>query len=101
MDTGTYLIHKNSFLSGGKKFVIKERKKPSTKPKDYLIMLEPFEYVSSLFPAGSTSEFTFDYENRLYSLRKLKPDKVEIIELSWGYFRSLKIHEYDLTYVDN
>jgi len=81
METGTYIFHKNGFLAGNRKFVIKQRKKPSTKPKDYLIMLEPFQYVSSLFPAGSTSEFTFDYEKKLYSLRKLEPDKVEIIEL--------------------
>lgn len=82
MKTGTYVLHKQGFLSGSRKFVIKKRKKPSTKPKNYLIMLEPFQYVSSLFPAGSTSEFTFDYESKLYSLRLLPGEKVEIIELS-------------------
>jgi len=82
METGNYILHKNGFLAGNKKLVIKERKKPSGKPKHYLIQLEPFEYVSSLFPAGSTSEYTFDYEKKLYSLRKIENDsKVEVIEL--------------------
>ena len=82
METGTYILQKSSFLAGNKKLVIKERKKPSTKPKFYLIQLEPFQYVSSLFPAGSTSEYTFDFESKLYSLRKIDNDsKVEIIEL--------------------
>jgi len=83
METGTYILHKNGFLAGNKKLVIKERKKPSSKPKFYLVQLEPFQYVSSLFPAGSTSDYTFDYEKKLYSFRKIENDnKVEIIELS-------------------
>jgi len=83
METGTYIFHKSSFLAGNRKFVIKERKKPSTKPKLYMIQLEPFQYVSSLFPAGSTSEFTFDYKKKLYSFRTIQNEsKVEIIELS-------------------
>lgn len=82
METGTYILHKNGFIAGNRKLVIKERKKPSTKPKYYLIQLEPFQYVSSLFPVLTASEeYTFDYEKRLYALRKLEPDKVEIIEL--------------------
>jgi hypothetical protein len=83
METGTYILQKNMFLAGNRKFVIKQRKKPYTKPVNYLIMLEPFQYVSSLFPAGSTSEYTFDFDSKLYSLRKIENDsKVEIIELS-------------------
>ena len=85
MQTGTYTLHKNSFLVGKRKFVIKERKKPSTKPAHYLILLEPFQYISSLFPVpttGTEQEFTFDFENRLYALRKLENEsKVELIEL--------------------
>ena len=83
MQTGTYILHKNGFLAGDKKLVIKERKKPSTKPRYYLIQLEPFQYVSSLFPVPTTAgeEYTFDFEKRLYALRKLEPEKVEIIEL--------------------
>jgi len=83
MQTGTYIFHKNGFLAGNKKLVIKERKKPCTKPKHYLIQLEPFQYVSSLFPVPTTSgeEFTFDYEKKLYALRKME-NQVEIIELS-------------------
>jgi hypothetical protein len=82
MLTGKYILHKNSFLAGNKKLVIKERKKPSTKPALYLIQLEPFMYVSSLFPVPTTSgeEYTFDYEKRLYALRKLE-NEVELIEL--------------------
>jgi hypothetical protein len=82
MQTGKYILHKNSFLAGNSKFVIKERKKPSTKPALYLIQLEPFSYISSLFPVPTTSteEFTFDYGKRLYSLRKLE-NEVEVVEL--------------------
>jgi hypothetical protein len=82
MQTGKYILHKNSFLAGNSKFVIKERKKPSTKPAQYLIQLEPFRYVSSLFPVPTTSgqEFTFDYEKRLYALRRFE-NEVEVVEL--------------------
>jgi hypothetical protein len=82
MQTGKYILHKNSFLAGNKKLVIKKRKKPSTKPAHYLIQLEPFKYVSSLFPVPTTGaeEFTFDYEKKLYALRLLE-NQVEVIEL--------------------
>jgi hypothetical protein len=82
MQTGKYILHKNSFLAGNSKFVIKERKKPSTKPALYLIQLDPFKYVSSLFPVPTTSgeEFTFDHEKRLFALRKLE-NQVEVVEL--------------------
>jgi len=82
METGTYILHENGFLAGNKKLVIRERKKHSTKPKFYLAQLEPFEYISSLFPVPTTSEeeFTFDYEKQLYSLRKMK-NLVEIQKL--------------------
>jgi len=83
MQTGTFRIHENSFLVGDRKLVIKERKKPSTKPKKYLIQVSPFQYISSLFPVSNTAfeTFTFDYEKKIYSLRKAG-DKVEIEELS-------------------
>ena len=80
MQPGVFLMHKNSFLAGERKLVIKKRKKPSTKPELYLIQLEPFEYVSSLFPAGE-NEYTFDFKKKLYALKK-EADKVEITELS-------------------
>ena len=85
MQTGTYTLHKGGFLAGNKKLVIKERKQPSKKPKFYLIQLEPFQYISSLFPVPENSgeEFTFDFQKKLYSLRKLENEsKVEITELS-------------------
>ena len=83
MQTGTYILQKNSFLIGDRKLVIKKRKKKTSKPDLYLIQLQPFEYVSSLFPVPTTSgeEYTFDYENKLYSLRK-EENQVEVIELS-------------------
>ena len=83
MQTGQFRIHENSFLAGDKKLVIKQRKKPSTKPNHYLIQVSPFKYISSLFPvSGYEAEtFTFDYEKKLYSLRKAG-EKVEIELLS-------------------
>jgi len=79
METGTFNLHGNSFIAGETKLVIKERKKPSMKPKHYLIQVSPFAYISSLFPVSNTAfeAFTFDYKNKLYVLRKLG-DKVEI-----------------------
>ena len=82
MQTGTFRLQENSFIAGNRKFVIRERKKPTTKPKLFLIQLSPFQYVSSLFPSVSESEYTFDFESKLYSLRKVENEKqVEIIEL--------------------
>jgi len=83
MQTGTFRLQENSFIAGEKKLVIKERKKPSTKPKHYLIQVAPFQYISSLFPQVNTTfeAYTFDFESKLYSLRKLG-DNVEVEELS-------------------
>lgn len=82
MQTGTFKLHQNSFIAGEKKLVIKKRKKPSTKPMQYLIEVSPFQYISSLFPVSGIPEtYTFDYEKKLYSLRKAG-DKVEIEVLS-------------------
>ena len=83
MQTGTYKLLKDSFFIGNRKLVIKKRKKKTSKPELYLIQLSPFEYVSSLFPVPTTSpgeEFTFDFQNRLYALRKIK-NQVEVVEL--------------------
>jgi len=81
MQTGEFQLHENGFIAGGLKYCIRERKKPSGKPKLYLIKLSPFQYISSLFPVGSSeSEFTFDFQKKLYNLRKLG-EKVEIEEL--------------------
>ena len=83
MQTGKFRLHENSFIAGERKLVIKERKKPSTKPKHYLIQVSPFEYISSLFPVSNTAfkAFTFDYKQKLYSLRKAG-EQVEIELLS-------------------
>jgi hypothetical protein len=77
METGMFTLHKNSFLAG-RKLVIKERKKPCTKPVHYLIQVSPFQYISSLFPVSDSPDtYTFDFEKKLYSLRR-EADKVEI-----------------------
>lgn len=71
IETGNFTIEGNSFLAGKKKFVIRKRKQPKGKPELYLIQLEPFKYISSLFPVpGTSGEFNFDYERQLYKLQK-------------------------------
>jgi hypothetical protein len=77
--TGEFALEGNVFLVEGEKYAIRERKKVKGKPKFYLIRCEPFQYVSSLFQV-EPEEFRFDFEKRLYSLRK-KGNKVAIREL--------------------
>ena len=79
MRTGVFTLEGNAFLVEGEKYAIRERKKVKGKPKFYLIRCEPFQYVSSLFQVDP-EEFRFDFEKRLYSLRK-KGNKVAIREL--------------------
>lgn len=75
---GKYPAEGNTFMCEGRKFVIKERKQPKDKPKHYLIMLTPFQYVSSLFPVvGEEQVYHFDFERELYRLR-LKAGIVEL-----------------------
>lgn len=78
MQTGTFRLQDNSFITGNRKYVIRKRKQPTKKPELFLIKIEPFEYVSSLFPAEEN--YTFDYKKKLYSFRKEK-DQVTIKEL--------------------
>lgn len=82
MLTGTFRLQENSFMVGNNKYVIRERKKPTTKPKYYLIKLSPFQYVSSLFPEENTvfETYTFDYQKKLYNLTK-HAGQVEIQEM--------------------
>lgn len=69
--SGEFPLQENSFFVAGKKFNIRERKKQKDKKtKYYLIRLEPFQYVSSLFPTGEGESFTFDYGSKLYKLEK-------------------------------
>lgn len=67
---GKYVLEGNQFLIKGKKFVIRERKKDiERKPKHYLITLQPFTYISSLFPVGNNEQaYHFDYEHELWEL---------------------------------
>ena len=82
MEPGEYILHENSFISKGKKFCIRERKKQGgKKPKLYLIQLEPFQYISSLFPVpGKTKEYTFDINKELFLL-KLNENIAEVLAL--------------------
>lgn len=71
METGCFVLQGSMFVAGGNKFVMKKRKKPAlNKPELFLIQLQPFKYISSLFPAGEEGLYTFDYERQLYLLKK-------------------------------
>jgi len=71
MLSGEYPLQENSFFVEGERFLIRERKKQKGKKTQYyLIKLEPFQYVSSLFPTGEGESFTFDYQQKLYRLEK-------------------------------
>ena len=73
METGNFVFQGNQFVAGGNKFVLKRRKKPTpNKPELFLIQLQPFKYISSLFPAGEEGLYTFDYERQVYILKKEK-----------------------------
>lgn len=63
-------MQENSFFVEGEKFLIRERKnQKGKKTQYYLIKLQPFQYISSLFPTDENT-FTFDYEQKLYRLEK-------------------------------
>lgn len=67
---GEYILQENSFFMEGKKYCIKERKNlKGKKTQFYLIELEPFQFISSLFPTGE-GKFTFDYEQKIYQLER-------------------------------
>lgn len=77
METGTFILQEKSFIMDGRKAVIRQRKKPGGKPELFLIELQPFKYISSLFPGEKPGEYTFDTESQLYKL-SLKEHIVEI-----------------------
>jgi hypothetical protein len=69
--TGEFPLQENSFFVEGAKYLIRERKQArGKKPQYYLVKLEPFQYVSSLFPTGEEESYTFDYEQKLYRLER-------------------------------
>lgn len=71
MQVGEFPLQENSFFVEGERFLIRERKNnKGKKTRYYLIKLQPFQYVSSLFPTGEEESFTFDYEQKLYRLEK-------------------------------
>ena len=48
----------------------REEEAEGEKTQYYLIRLQPFQYVSSLFPTGEEESYTFDYEQKLYRLER-------------------------------
>ena len=71
MQAGEFPLQENSFFEEGERFLIRERKKQKGKKTQYyLIKLQPFQYVSSLFPTGEEESYTFDYEQKLYRLER-------------------------------
>jgi hypothetical protein len=79
---GLYELVGTQFIVEGRKALIKKRKKPVNKPEEYLCLLEPFQYVSSLFPV-SGSKWRFDYESSLYELSiDRENSKVEVEKLT-------------------
>lgn len=77
---GSHTLQENHFRIEGNKFVVKKRKKAAeSKPELYLIQVQPFKYISSLFPSGSPGAFTIDYEEKVYNL-KMEECQVVITE---------------------
>lgn len=72
METGEFPLMGNQFIAGGGKYVFRQRKKATVnKPVDFLLQLQPkVEYISSLFPAGEEGLFTFDYNRKVFVLKK-------------------------------
>ncbi len=66
---GIYTLEGNKFYVDGKKFAVLERKKDThKKPKNYLALLSPFQYISSLFPAGEGEKYNLDFQQELFEL---------------------------------
>lgn len=69
MKEGEFPLQGNSFIVGGERFLIRERKKQrGKKTQYYLIKLQPFQYISSLFPTEEEGSYTFDHQQKLYRL---------------------------------
>ncbi len=69
---GVYTLEGNKFFIEGKKFAVLERKKEvERKPKNYLASLSPFQYISSLFPAGEGEKYNLDFQQELFELELL------------------------------
>lgn len=84
METGSFTLQGNGFMAGGRKYCLRKRREPTeSKPLYYLIQLEPFHYVSSLFPKpGEQETYTLDFEGRVFVLRRVEQaGAVEIAEL--------------------
>jgi len=81
MKEGVYVLEGNKFYIERKKFAVLERKKEvEKKPKNYLAMLSPFQYISSLFPCKQGSRYTFDFQQELFELELLENEGKAIIK---------------------
>lgn len=82
METGSFILQGNGFVAGGRKYCLKKRKEPTgNKPLHYIIQVDPFHYISSLFPKpGERDTFTLDFEGRVYILRR--EDRSGVVEIA-------------------
>lgn len=80
METGSYVLEQNHFFVNGRKFAVRKRKRQrGTKPELYLIALQPFQYISSLYATDIPGEYSLDWQKRLYRLR-MAENQVSIVE---------------------
>ena len=83
LSEGMYPLEGNKFYINGKKFAVLERKKDlEKKPKFYLAHISPnnFQYISSLFPAGSKGKYNFDYQQELFELELLEGEGKAVLK---------------------
>lgn len=84
MKEGLYLLEGNMFVIEGRKYLIRERKgesKSNPKPSKFLIMLSPFQYISSLFPVPhNPGAYNFDFQQELYQL-KVRESEIELLKI--------------------
>lgn len=82
METGKFTLNSDSFIAGGKKYLFKKRKQQTEKkPEQFLITLQPFSYISSLYPVqGEKDTYTLDTDKKVYIIKK-EGGSVEIAEL--------------------
>ena len=78
---GIYTLEGKSFYINGKKFSVLERKKEvERKPKNYLAVLSPFQYISSLFPLERGGKYNFDFQQELFELELLEGEGKAVLK---------------------
>jgi hypothetical protein len=69
VETGKFVLEKSHFIAGGRKYCLRKRKRQTDiKPELYLIALQPFQYISSLYATDIPGEYSLDWQKRLYRL---------------------------------